>query len=142
MQMIEADVIRFRSGKLGAIEAVCNIQLIVDDLSACSGGVSVFPASRSSMQPPQPAVVSDTMSEALVADVAGAGTGRSASDMPAVPHAFGDIHTDMLVTNAEMTSVESESESLADEMCHTCENKPVCEWTYPECDACYQEHTG
>ena len=142
MQMIEADVVRFRCGKLGTIEAVCNIHLILDDLSACSDGVAVFPVNRSSMQPPQPAVVSDIMSEASVAEVAGAGTGRSESDMPAVPHAFGDIHADMLVTNAEMTSVESESESNADEMCHTCENKPVCEWTYPECDACYQEHTG
>ena len=141
MQMIEADVIRVRCGKMGAIEAVVHIDLILNDLSACSDGVTGFPVNRSSTQPSQPAVVSDIMPDASAAEVAEGGIGRTESDMPAVPHGLSDIHPEMLITHGEVTSFESESEAASDEMCHSCESKPVCEWTYPECHACYQEHT-
>jgi hypothetical protein len=69
-----------------------------------------------------------------VGEVAGAGSGREETEMPSVPHTLSDIHAG--------SPPDSESVSVGDEMCHSCERNPTCEWTYPECEGCYQEHTG
>ncbi len=35
---------------------------------------------------------------------------------------------------------ESECEEDDGDMCHSCRQSPMCEWTPPECFACYREH--
>jgi hypothetical protein len=35
---------------------------------------------------------------------------------------------------------EDDQVSVPDEMCHSCERRAACEWTYPECQECYEEH--
>ena len=133
MQMIADDVVNVRLGTLGAIEAICNIQIYLDDIS-WSDGDPVFLGNRFCMQPPQPAPASTTLPQSPVGEVAGAGSGRQQTEMQTVPHTLCDIHAG--------SPSESESGSVPDEMCHSCEKNPICQWTYPECDDCYQEHTG
>ena len=133
MQMIADDVVNVRRGKLGVVEAISNIQLYLDDISWSDGG-PVFLGNRFCMPPPQPAPASTTLPQSPVGEVAGAGSGRQQTEMQTVPHTLCDIHAGC--------PSESESVSVPDEMCHSCEKNPICQWTYPECDDCYQEHTG
>ena len=35
---------------------------------------------------------------------------------------------------------ESACDDVDDDMCHSCNQNVVCEWTAPECYACYNEH--
>ena len=133
MQMIADDVVNCRRGKLGVVEAICNIQLYLDDISWSDGG-PVFLGNRFCVQPPQPAPASTTLPHSPAGKVAGAGSGRQETEMQSVPHTLCDSHAGC--------PSESESVSVPDEMCHSCEKNPICQWTYPECDDCYQEHTG
>ncbi len=133
MRFIEADVVNCRRGTLGAIEAIGNIQVWLDDISWSDEG-PVCLGNRFCLQPPQPAPASTTLPQSPVGEVAGAGSGRQQTEMQTVSHTLCDIHAGC--------PSESESVSVPDEMCHSCERNPICQWTYPECDDCYQEHTG
>jgi hypothetical protein len=75
-----------------------------------------------------------TLPQSPAGEVAGAGSGRQETQMQSVPHTLCDSHAGC--------PSDSESVSVPDEMCHSCEKNPVCQWTYPECDECYQDHTG
>ena len=35
---------------------------------------------------------------------------------------------------------ESDGEEYGANLCHSCEQRPMCEWTEPECEECYSEH--
>ena len=111
MQMIADDVVNVRLGTLGAIEAICNIQMYLDDISWSDGG-PVFLGNRFCMQPPQPAPASTTLPQSPVGEVAGAGSGRQETEMQSVPHTLCNIHAGC--------PSESESVSVPDDMCHSC----------------------
>ena len=133
MQMIADDVVQCRSGNLGPVEAICNIQLYLDDISWSDGG-PVLLGNPFCMQPVQPVPARTTLPQSPAGEVAGAGCGRQENQMPSVPHTLCDSHAGC--------PSESECVSVPDEMCHSCEKNLICQWTYPECDDCYQEHTG
>ena len=119
MRDIEEDVKNCRRGLLGVVEAICNIQLYLDDISWSDGGPDCL-GNRSCMQPPQPAPASTTLPQSPVGEVAGAGSGRQETQMQSVPHTLCDSHAGC--------PSESESVSVPDEMCHSCEknsNLPV-----------------
>jgi hypothetical protein len=133
MRHIEEDVKNCRRGLLGVVEAVCNIQILLDDISWSDEG-PVLPGNPFCMQPVQPVPARTTLPQSPAGEVAGAGSGRQETQMQSVPHTLCDSHAGC--------PSDSESVSVPDEMCHSCEKNPICQWTYPECDDCYQEHTG
>ena len=127
IRSIEADVRNYRYGVLGAIEAVINIQMDLDIISWSDGG-PVLEGNRSCTP------TRTTLPQSPAGEVAVAGCGRQENQMPSVPHTLCDNHAGC--------PSESECVSVPDEMCHSCEKNLICQWTYPECDDCYQEHTS
>ena len=81
LEKIADDVCSSRCGKLGAIEAICNIQVYLDDISWDSDGGPVFIGNRFAMQPPQPELATATLPNTPVGDVAGAGSGRQENEI-------------------------------------------------------------
>ena len=81
LEKIADDVCSIRCGKLGAIEAICNIQVYLDDISWDSDGGPVFIGNRFAMQPPQPELATATLPNTPVGDVAGAGSGRQENEI-------------------------------------------------------------
>ena len=35
---------------------------------------------------------------------------------------------------------ESDGKEYGANLCHSCEQRPICEWTEPECEECYSEN--
>jgi len=104
LEKIADDVCSIRCGKLGAIEAICNIQIYLDEISWDSDGGLVFIDNRFAMQPPQPELATATLPNTPVGEIAGEvavrkmkfhrcrilGRDSSVTEMPSVPHVMFD----------------------------------------------------
>ena len=52
--------------------------------------------------------------------------------------ALSAIFEDLCVRVPDVSENDCEDHDV--EMCHSCNRNPMCEWTPPECEACYNEH--
>ena len=86
LDMIADAVCNVRHGKLGAIEAISNIQLYLDAISLGTDGGAVFIGERFAERPPHPAPATATLPNTPVGEIAGAGSGRQENEIPSVPH--------------------------------------------------------
>ena len=135
LSVIEDAVLAFKKGDIGAIEAIDDIKGYLDVMDYSGDEKTIVEDLTKYLRTPLKSAPSRFNSpEASVGHVAGAGRGSSESEIPSAPHVECDTYAEMFDTNADTVSV-------ADEFCESCENSPVSEWTYPECDECYQDHT-